>query len=65
MRKTLTTVALMLTLSCHAWAGVIHIPPAPEPEPAPTNAAQATDEDGGAADTLTQIALTLLVSLLP
>ncbi len=68
MRKTLTTAALVLALSCHAWAGIMHTPPAPESEPAQTNTAletAATDEEGGAADTLTQIALTLLVSVLP
>jgi len=65
MRKTLTTAALVLALSCPALAGVIHIPPAPEPEQVQTNTAQDTDEDGGAADTLTQIALALLVSVLP
>jgi hypothetical protein len=69
MRKTLTTATLVLALSCHAWAGIIHIPPvAPEPEPTPTNAAQetaTTDEDAGATNTLTQIVLTALVSILP
>ena len=34
MRKTLTTAALVLALSCPAWAGIMHIPPAPEPQPA-------------------------------
>jgi hypothetical protein len=69
MRKTLTTAALVLALSGHAWAGIIHIPPAPD-EPTPTNTTTTqetvtTDEDSGAADTLTQNVLTLLVSLLP
>jgi hypothetical protein len=69
MRRIFTTTALVLALSCHVWAGIIHIPPgAPEPEPTTTNTTQepvTTDEDSGAADTLTQIALTLLASILP
>ena len=70
MRRTLTTAALVLALSGHAWAGIIHIPPAapPEPEPTATDSTQepvTTDEDSGAADTLTQAVLTVLVSLLP
>ena len=69
MRKTLTTAALVLTLSCQMWAGIMHTPPvAPESEPTPTNTTQepvTTGEDGGAADTLMQTALTVLVSLLP
>jgi hypothetical protein len=67
MRRTLTTAALVLALSSHAWAGIIHIPPAPD-EPTPTNTTQetvTTDEDSGAADTLTQTVLTLLESVLP
>jgi hypothetical protein len=65
MRRTLTTAALVLTLSGHAWAGIIHIPPvAPEPTDT-TQETVTTDEDSGAADTLTQAALTVLVSLLP
>ena len=70
MRKTLTTAALVVALSCHAWAGIMHTPPiAPDAEPTPTDTTQATvttDEDTtGAADKLTQIALTLLISVLP
>jgi hypothetical protein len=69
MRKTLTTVALVLALTCPALAGIIHTPPvAPEPEPTQTNTTQelvTTDEDSGAADTLIQTALTVLISLLP
>lgn len=38
MRKTLTTAALMLALSCPAWAGIMHTPPAPEPQPTPAPA---------------------------
>ena len=68
MRKTLTAVTLLLALSCTALGGEIHIPPAPKSEPAQTTTAQetaTTDEDGGAVDTLTQIALTILASVLP
>ena len=67
MRKTLTTAALVLAFSCHAWAGIMHTPPV-APDPEPTNTTQetvTTDEDSGAADTLIQTALTVLVSLLP
>jgi hypothetical protein len=70
MRKTLTTFALVLALSCPALAGIMHTPPiAPEPEPRPTSTVQnstATSEDTtGAADTLTQLVLTVLASILP
>lgn len=36
MRKTLMTVALLLALSCTAFGGEIHIPPAPASAPANT-----------------------------
>jgi hypothetical protein len=65
MRKTLTTAGLLLAFSCPALAGEIHTPPAPQ---SPTVTAQeptTTDEDTGAADTLIQTALTVLMSLLP
>jgi hypothetical protein len=65
MRKTLTTVALLLALSCTAFGGEIHIPPAPTPPANTTQAPTPNDEDTGAADTLTQIVLTVLVSILP
>lgn len=42
MRKTLTTVALLLALSCTAFGGEILIPPAPAPTPA-----RATQEQTG------------------
>lgn len=67
MRKSLTTAALLLALSCTALGGEIHIPPV-APDPPQANTAQEpviTDEDSGAADTLIQTALTVLVSLLP
>ena len=65
MRKTLTTVALLLALSCTAFGGEIHIPPAPASAPA-----SATQEPTGgempndAPDSLTQTVLDLL-ALLP
>ena len=65
MRKTLGVAALMLALCCPALAGEIPNPPAPQQ---PSMAAQeptTTDEDTGAADTLTQIVLAVLASLLP
>lgn len=74
MRKTLATAALVLALSCPAWAGIIHIPPAPEPPPtpAPATAAQEPVEGvtlngemhtPGVSESLTQIALELLAVL--
>jgi hypothetical protein len=74
MRKTLTTVALVLALTCHAWAGIMHTPNSPQPQPTPTPAS-ATQEptDGvplngeiqttGVSESLTQIALELLAVL--
>lgn len=70
MRKTLTTAALLLALSCPAFAGEMHMPPAPTPPqpatvaPEPTDEEQAGDMPNGAADILTQTALDLL-ALLP
>ena len=71
MRKTLTTAALVLTLSCHAWAGIMQTPPAPEPPP--DSATQETADGAtlngemptppGASETLTQITLELLAVL--
>ena len=44
MRKTLAAAALVLAFSCHAGAGIMHIPPAPEPVPTPASATQETAE---------------------
>lgn len=67
MRKTLTTSALLLVLSCTALGGEIHIPPV-APDPPQANTAQepiTTDEDiTGAPDTLVQAALAVLMSVL-
>ena len=75
MRKTLTTAALVLALSCPAWAGIMHIPPAPEPQPtpAPASAIQKPMNEPtlngvmhtppGASESLTQLALELLAVL--
>lgn len=74
MRKTLTTAALLMTLSCPAFAGEIHTtgaptPPPPQPASAiqePTNEPTLTGEihiPPGASESLTQIALELLAVL--
>jgi hypothetical protein len=67
MRRTLTTTALLLALSCPAFAGEMHTPvaaptPAPSsaPEPSMTNGEPETE----AADDLMQAALSLLQSVL-
>ena len=72
MRQTLTTAALLLALSSPAFAGEVHIPPAPQPTPAsavqePTDGGQeptAGEIPNGATDILTETALDLL-ALLP
>lgn len=66
MRKTLTTVALLLALSCTAFGGEIQIPPAPAPTPAsatqePTGGEMLTPP--GVSESMTQIALELLAVL--
>jgi hypothetical protein len=74
MRKTLTTAALVLALSCPAWAGIMHTPPAPEPPPPsqPASAVQEPTDEAtlngeiptpGVSESLTQIALELLAIL--
>ncbi len=74
MRKTLTAAALVFVFSCSAWGGIMHTPPvASDPDPTPTPPSTAalqepatTDEDAAVAtDTLTQIVLTVLASVLP
>lgn len=71
MRNTLTTAALVLALSCPTWAGIMHTPGVKEPEPAPTPTSTVqepitTNEDTtGATDTVTQIVLIVLASVLP
>jgi hypothetical protein len=67
MRKTITVAALLLALTCPAYAGDIpNFTPAP---PQPTNASQVPTVDGDmqndAADRLTEIALELLAALSP
>lgn len=68
MRKTLTTAALLLALSCPAFAGEIHTPPAPSP-PQPASAPQEPTLNGemltppGLSESLTQITLELLAVL--
>lgn len=73
MRKTLTTAALLLALSCPAFAGEMHTPGAPTtppPQPASTpseSGLQAMAEDGTqntmTQGTYAQIALELLAVL--
>jgi hypothetical protein len=69
MRKTLTTVALLLALSCTAFGGEILIPPAPALSPAsatqePTDGVTLQgDMPNGVADSVTQTALELLAVL--
>lgn len=75
MRKTVTTAALVLALSCSAWAGIMHTPgapqqPNPEPSPTPTTASAVQEpvtngeDTTGATETLTQVALDLIPRVL-
>jgi hypothetical protein len=59
MRKMLGVAALMLAFCCPTLAGEIPNPPAPQPQK------MTIQETTGVTDTLTQIVLTLLVSILP
>ena len=74
MRKTLTTAALLLALSCPAFAGEIHTTGAPTPPPQPSSAVQEPTDDAtvdgvihtpGVTDALTQTVLAVIVSVLP
>ncbi len=69
MRKAISAAALILALTCSARAGWMPNGIEEPPPPPPANTAQesaATDEDtSGATDTLTQIMLTVLASVLP
>ena len=73
MRKTLTTVALVLTLCCPVFAGEMNAPPATQPPPpAPAVQEPTTDgiiqndasdgdmDNGAAAATFAQVLLNLL-----
>jgi hypothetical protein len=70
MRKTLSVALLVVAFCCPVAAGIIHNPlPEPEPTPTPTSVVpeptptdEATTE---ATDTLTQIALAVVASVLP
>ena len=68
MRKTLTTAALLLALSCPALAGEMGTPGSPAPPPTSKAVQEPTDGEThtaqGASEGLTQIALELL-ALLP
>jgi hypothetical protein len=64
MRKTLLTASLMLALCSTTFAGEMHTPPlAPVTEPTITSAGEIGTP--GISDSLTQIALELLASVLP
>jgi hypothetical protein len=65
MRKTLGVAVLMLAFSSPAFAGEMPTPPAPQTPQTTTQELTTTDEDTRAADTLTQIVLALLTSVLP
>lgn len=67
MRKTLTTVALLLALSCTSFGGEMSTPPAPAPSGGEMQNGQPTLNGympNGVANGLTQTALDLL-TLLP
>jgi hypothetical protein len=76
MRKTLTTAALVLALTCHAWAGIMHTPNSPQPQPTPTPESATQEPTAGptlngeiqippgVSESLRQIALQLLAVLL-
>jgi hypothetical protein len=74
MRKTLTTAALVLALTGHAWAGIMHTPNSPQPQPTPTPESTTQEPANGVtlngdtqfpgmSESLTQIALELLAVL--
>jgi hypothetical protein len=72
MRKTLMTAALLLALSCPAFAGEMHTPGSPTPPPPPASAVQETPDDAtlngdtqfpGVSDVLAEAALDLLAVL--
>ena len=56
MRKTLTTAALLLALSCPASAGIMHTPPVASDPPAPTEQ-QSADANTVTTDGLIQTVL--------
>lgn len=78
MRKTLKTAALVLVLSCPAFAGIMHTPGAPAPQPTPASVMQEPPDDvtlngemptpgiihtPGVSGSLAQVALDLLAIL--
>ena len=72
MRKTLTTAALLLALSCPALAGEMGTPGSPVPPPPTSSAVQEPTDDAtlngemhtpGVSDILTETALDLLAVL--
>jgi len=68
MRKAISAAALILALTCSARAGWMPNGEEPPPPPPDTTAQESasTDEDAtGVTDTLTEIVLAALVSVLP
>ena len=67
MRKTLTTAALLLAFSCPAFAGEMATPGVTTPPQDSTTQEPTTEGEmqNEATDSLTQIALELLASVLP
>ena len=63
MRKTLTTVALMLALCPVAFAGEMHTPPVAPPMDSTQE--QSTDANTVTTDSLIQTLLDVIVSVLP
>lgn len=62
MRKTLTTVVLMLALCPVAFAGEMSTPPVAPPD---STQKQSADSDAVTTDTLIQTLLDVIVSVLP
>lgn len=66
MLKTIRVSAMLLALAGSVYAGEVLTPPAPQPQGATVQEPTMNDEDTiGAMDTLTQIILTVLASVLP
>ena len=64
MRKTLTTAALLLALSCPTAAGIMHTPPVAS-DPPDTTQEQSADANTVTTDSLIQTLLDVIVSVLP
>jgi hypothetical protein len=67
MRRTLRTAALVLTLTCPAFAGEMHTPvaaPTPTPTPAQEEPASNAEPETGSTDGFAEAALSLLRNVL-